>query len=331
MFARDTYAVPITTPEYTEASEPAVYRLFAPGVSAVQPQTKLLFSRDDAPMVSDGIFGFPLANWVTVTDRFGVERGENHTHGGIDLAVFNEIIFSTCKGTVIVSTFSELPTSEGYGNYVIIRCDEKDWSMVFAHLSRVAVEVGQDVERGQPIGISGSTGFSTGEHLHFEIRYKGMPIDPEFYLDFGAPPRENPANGELEACPDPNVVPDPDATPTTKPIGCPEPSVTPTPTPSATPSPTATTTPTPTVASTPTPSATPTVPSPTATPTVPVTEEPSPTESPTETETETTTPEATTETPEVTATSVPEETATGEAGSTWTPEIGNPALAPIYE
>jgi len=59
---------------------------------------------------------------------------------------------------------------------------------LYAHMTTAAVEVGQVVERGQLIGFVGSTGFSTGPHLHYEVRIMGQPVDPISYLDFGSSP-----------------------------------------------------------------------------------------------------------------------------------------------
>jgi murein DD-endopeptidase MepM/ murein hydrolase activator NlpD len=66
---------------------------------------------------------------------------------------------------------------EGYGNMVAIR-HKLGVSTVYAHLSAFLVREGQSVAVGQPIGRVGSTGESTGPHLHFEVRVRGAPIDP---------------------------------------------------------------------------------------------------------------------------------------------------------
>jgi len=71
--------------------------------------------------------------------------------------------------------------SGGYGNYTCIDRGAS-FSTCYAHQSAVLVQVGQQVAQGQLIGLVGSTGASTGPHLHFEVRINGEPVDPAPYL-----------------------------------------------------------------------------------------------------------------------------------------------------
>jgi murein DD-endopeptidase MepM/ murein hydrolase activator NlpD len=66
----------------------------------------------------------------------------------------------------------------GFGNVVIVR-HGSNHSTVYAHLSRILVRKGQSVQKGQTIGAVGSTGWSTGPHLHFEFRVNGVHVDPD--------------------------------------------------------------------------------------------------------------------------------------------------------
>jgi murein DD-endopeptidase MepM/ murein hydrolase activator NlpD len=102
---------------------------------------------------------------------------ENPTHAGLDIAAdLYDPLFSTADGSV---SFAD--SSRGYGNLVII--DHADgWQSWYAHLSRISVAVGQEVEQGEIIGAAGSTGYSSGPHLHFELRHEGGPLDPLVYL-----------------------------------------------------------------------------------------------------------------------------------------------------
>ena len=69
----------------------------------------------------------------------------------------------------------------GYGNLVIIQ-HEAGYQSYHGHLSRFAVSVGQNVGLGQTIGYEGSTGHSTGPHVHYEVRINGAPVNPSRYL-----------------------------------------------------------------------------------------------------------------------------------------------------
>ena len=129
-------------------------------------------------------FSSPLAAWSGVTDRFGAQRAKGAIHGGLDLALDgypSSPVLASCSGTVDAAG-----SDAGYGNFVIIDCGS-GWSTLAGHLETVLVWRGQSVAAGAQIGVSGSTGFSTGEHVHFEVRYLGQPINPEHVLDFYIP------------------------------------------------------------------------------------------------------------------------------------------------
>jgi len=102
---------------------------------------------------------------------------ENPGHNGLDIAAsMYDAIVAAAAGTVALAE-----SSGPYGNLVIL--DHADgWQTWYAHLSSFAVTPGQEVEQGEIIGTAGSTGYSTGPHLHFELRYQGQPVDPLVYL-----------------------------------------------------------------------------------------------------------------------------------------------------
>src|SRR6185436_5372437 len=112
--------------------------------------------------------------WSKVTDRYGARnRGPGLIHGGIDLAldgVSHANVYSACTGTV-----SDTSYSSAYGNHILVDCGD-GWSTLYGHLSDTLAKVGDPVNNDVVVGISGSTGFSTGEHLHFEIRWLGTPV-----------------------------------------------------------------------------------------------------------------------------------------------------------
>ncbi|AAX17600.1 cell wall endopeptidase, family M23/M37 [Borrelia turicatae 91E135] len=99
-------------------------------------------------------------------------------HNGIDIAnVANTPIFATKEGIVVTAGFSV----GGYGKYIIIS-HNNGFQTLYAHLGSFAVKVGQRVSRGQIIGRMGSTGYSTGNHLHFTIFKDGKTGNPMKYL-----------------------------------------------------------------------------------------------------------------------------------------------------
>jgi murein DD-endopeptidase MepM/ murein hydrolase activator NlpD len=107
-------------------------------------------------------------------DPFG--RG-NRRHEGIDMAgASGSPIYSTADGVVI-----QAGTASGYGKVIKIR-HEFGIQTVYGHLSRIRVEKGQRVSRGDRIGDMGSTGRSTGTHLHYEVRVDGSPVNPMTFI-----------------------------------------------------------------------------------------------------------------------------------------------------
>ncbi|MTV36913.1 M23/M56 family metallopeptidase [Duganella radicis] len=119
---------------------------------------------------------------VRVTSFFGVMRSVLPTpHKGIDFAAAKGTpVRATASGTVIAA--GPLPENEGrYGNAVII--DHGAQQTLYAHLDRVNVKPGQHVTAGELIGASGQSGFTTGPHLHLELRENGRIIDPASRLD----------------------------------------------------------------------------------------------------------------------------------------------------
>ena len=112
-----------------------------------------------------------------ITSRYGPRRGR--AHQGLDISLkTGDPIYATFDGKV---RFSK--AAGNYGNLIIIR-HNNGLETYYAHLSQRDVEVGDWVVAGQQIGLGGSTGRSTGPHLHFEVRYKGQSFDPERLIDF---------------------------------------------------------------------------------------------------------------------------------------------------
>ena len=125
----------------------------------------------------DSASSFVVPNQVKVFSRFGRRRGRNHQ--GVDLPLRTGTpVFAAFDGRVRASTYNS-----GYGNLIIIR-HENGLETYYGHLSKREVEVGDWVRAGDEIGLGGSTGRSTGPHLHFETRYQGFAFDPEWIADY---------------------------------------------------------------------------------------------------------------------------------------------------
>jgi murein DD-endopeptidase MepM/ murein hydrolase activator NlpD len=106
-----------------------------------------------------------------------------HFHMGIDLVEpFGSTVYAADDGVVAVVGSS----TSGYGNYVVL-IHSGGLETLYGHLSTALVKVGQRVTQGQAVGLEGSTGNSTGPHLHFELRINQKPVDPTLYLPPGAP------------------------------------------------------------------------------------------------------------------------------------------------
>ncbi len=126
-------------------------------------------------------FFTPLYSY-RVTSHYGYRRDpftgmRGSLHSGVDMAAPRGTSVMAARG----GTVTFVGYSGGYGLLVIIRHDE-EYSTYYAHLSSARVSSGQSVGMGTTIGGVGSTGRSTGDHLHFEIRRFGTPVDPKWYV-----------------------------------------------------------------------------------------------------------------------------------------------------
>ena len=106
-----------------------------------------------------------------------------HFHTGIDMVEpFGSPVFAADDGVVALVGSS----SSGYGNYVVV-AHAGGFDTLYGHLSTALVKVGQSITQGTAVGLEGSTGNSTGPHLHFELRIGQKPVDPTPYLPPGSP------------------------------------------------------------------------------------------------------------------------------------------------
>jgi murein DD-endopeptidase MepM/ murein hydrolase activator NlpD len=183
-----TYGVSVA--EVTEANGlsshdiSAGQRLLIPGATR-RLEVRLPGGRGDETVTPDNIrtaLSWPLAGRgrSSVASGFGPRDGSgggSTFHKGIDLTgAREERVLAAAAGEIVYAG-----RMSGYGNVVMIDHGAR-LITVYAHLSRAIVDLEERVSKGQVVGYMGSTGTSTGTHLHFEVRYRGVPVDPLDYL-----------------------------------------------------------------------------------------------------------------------------------------------------
>ena len=175
---RSAMGVEITEEQRSNAD--SIYRLIRYGYTG----DGAIFEGAGVPFIGADDFCSPIGeNWRSVvTSEFGYRSdpftGETRGHTGMDLAVpTGTPIRAALPGTVTVSAYDR----GGYGYYVMI--DHGDGLVtLYGHCSQLLASVGRTVEAGDVIALSGSTGRSTGPHLHFEVRVNGQRTNPRGYL-----------------------------------------------------------------------------------------------------------------------------------------------------
>ena len=120
---------------------------------------------------------FRLTWYGRMNSVFGSRWGRQHE--GLDLHLnFGDSVVAAFDGIVRYAKSN----SGGYGNCIVIR-HKNGLETLYGHLSRIKISENQFVKSGDLIGLGGSTGHSTGPHLHFETRYKGISFDPQLLID----------------------------------------------------------------------------------------------------------------------------------------------------
>lgn len=141
------------------------------------------------PVFKSGRFTWPVPGYYNVTSYYGYRihpvTGKKKLHGGIDVAsagIYGKAIVAAADGVVVSAGWN----SGGFGNWVVINhgtSGGNQFATLYAHMcSAPVVSAGQSVSAGQTIGYVGSTGMSTGNHLHFEVRVNGDRVNPMSYF-----------------------------------------------------------------------------------------------------------------------------------------------------
>jgi murein DD-endopeptidase MepM/ murein hydrolase activator NlpD len=127
-------------------------------------------------------FGWQLSlRWPasgTITSPFGQDG--YRWHPGLDIGILQSLSV-TAAAPGIVTKVGYVAGYDGYGNVVEV-LHRNGYSTLYAHLSQPLVRSGEPVWTGERIGIAGCTGWCTGTHVHFELRYRGVPVDPSFLI-----------------------------------------------------------------------------------------------------------------------------------------------------
>ncbi len=150
-------------------------------MDAARAELQSLLSKSGSSTYVGGEFRWPTKA-TRITSYYGTRRDpitkKTSMHTGIDIgASMGSNIFASNSGTVIVAGWS----SKGYGNYVVIDHGGGK-STLYAHMSKIITKKGAKVVQGDVIGLVGSTGYSTGPHLHFEILINGKHTNPMNYF-----------------------------------------------------------------------------------------------------------------------------------------------------
>ena len=182
----------VTTTTTTKATTSAAATTTAPETtSTTEATTEPVIETETVPDYDETAFGWPCPEHYYISSGYGSRWGT--THKGMDIAqnAGADAVASRAGKVIKVNTSckhnygkSKNCCGNGYGNYVLIDHEDGTYSTMYAHLQKVIVSEGDYVEKGQTVGYVGTTGWSTGYHLHFEIRKDGVAVNPSNYLNY---------------------------------------------------------------------------------------------------------------------------------------------------
>ncbi|MBB3188458.1 M23 family metallopeptidase [Microbacter margulisiae] len=146
--------------------------------SRINPYHMPVSKLPDSVKIDVSQFVPPVQSWIT--SHFGWRSRFHRMHYGTDLKLnIGDPVRCAFDGRVRITGYEP----GGYGNYVVVRHDN-GLETIYGHLSKILVRENEYLKAGDVLGLGGSTGRSTGPHLHFEVRYLGNAINPEKIFDF---------------------------------------------------------------------------------------------------------------------------------------------------
>jgi murein DD-endopeptidase MepM/ murein hydrolase activator NlpD len=155
--------------------------------SIINPYGVEIKNLPDSILIDCSDYHYPTIS-QHITSRFGI-RGARFHHG-IDIGVkYGDTICSPFAGTIRYVNYQR----RGYGHYIIIR-HNNGLESIMAHFSKTLVSIGDTINAGDPVGLGGSTGRSTGPHLHLEFRLLGNSFNPEKLINFNTTELKNISN-----------------------------------------------------------------------------------------------------------------------------------------
>ena len=136
-------------------------------LNQIQTQETVALTANVVQLTTENGIRIPL-------DNFNITQGYSNFHRGIDLnGELGDPVYPIMSGTVEAVFYSRF----SYGNHIIIN-HGSGFKSLYAHLAKIAVQIGQEVDKNTVIGTVGSTGWSTGTHLHLEVYDNGRPFNP---------------------------------------------------------------------------------------------------------------------------------------------------------
>ncbi len=171
----------LSTAEALKSVKEEDYQAIIDSLNAMNAEWDALMGTGMTDYVGN-FFAWPVPGYNWISSGFGWRKlyGRDNFHGGIDIAgagIYGAPIIASDTGKVRTAGYN----AGGYGNYVIIDHGGNKWT-VYGHMTQYIVYEGQWVSQGETIGYVGSTGNSTGPHLHFEIRINGERVNPISYV-----------------------------------------------------------------------------------------------------------------------------------------------------